>query len=479
MGSTQTSELSQDNILDSDLQTLTKLFDTNPSAKAVLTDISTLRLLAEHHGLPYTDSIQQLVNYSLMGDEDLLRIAIEICDIRAITVTLERMSDGEQYCSIAIDSSPSSNTSGYDKYSRALIIAAEYDHQIVVNKIDELDTFECSHTGTYNISNILKKFRAYHTAVTVATANGHSSVAHQIRRLSYAKSNTLMLTAIRIGDMTVVNNMLELGADNYNMAVLEAVKNGNCDIVTQMLDLGADNYCQVMECTAEYENQVMIDMLVDRLQEFVNQKLSLPTSIYIFKLQCYNTTMAAAARKGNITIVNQMLELGACNYNEAAASAAIEGHQYIVNGMLELCVSKYGKGCSNRCDYNRVMIWAAMGGHHPIITQMIELGANDYNTAMAWAAKTGRRNIVNRMLNLGATSYNRTMEYAAKSGHQDIVDHMLRLGANCYSRSLTAAVKGCHIDIVNQMLMLETVSWTNKDECHRMLSNADVRSRKI
>ena len=76
-------------------------------SRTILNDMATLRLVAEHHGLSYAESLQQLINYPSMENSNILG------NVRVVA-TLDRISDCNEYCSIVFNLQ-SIDTSGYDK----------------------------------------------------------------------------------------------------------------------------------------------------------------------------------------------------------------------------------------------------------------------------------------------------------------------------------------------------------------------------
>lgn len=155
-----------------------------------------------------------------------------------------------------------------------------------------------------------------------------------------------------------------------------------------------------------------------------------------------NNFMIGAAESGNVTLVTQLLELGANYYAAAVYRAASSGHIKIIH----LLIDKLG------VDFNHAMYTAAFNGHINIVYYMLAYGANNFDECLDAAVAHKYYNIINLMLLSGATDYDEALSTAAYHGYRDIIALLIQKGIKDYDKALYRAAQGGFRDIVLDMI---------------------------
>lgn len=157
-----------------------------------------------------------------------------------------------------------------------------------------------------------------------------------------------------------------------------------------------------------------------------------------FELACYNE---------NIDLVVSMIK------------KEKEEHAYYVFCLIQkafIIASKNSKGADNM---NHGLYGSCRKGDMDMINLMIDKGANYWNLGLQGACKGGHMNIVLLMIEKGANDWNGGLISACKGGHINIVLFMIEKGANdIYSAFYCACIRG-HIDIIQFLFTYGADEW--------------------
>ena len=227
---------------------------TSTVLKVVLSKPCFLNRIAIVHGLPLSETISQLFDYSKLTPETLMKCVIASEDVRVINRLID--NNGTMF-----------------NCRKVMGMAARGGHQDIIDSMLSL--------GADNYDHVMG----------MAARGGHQDIVNQMISRGANKYNWAMTNAARGGHRDIVNRMLELGADDYNCSMVEAARGGHQDIVNQMILRGA------------YKREwAMAEAARGGHQDIVNQML-------LLGVNTYNWAMNSAIRGGHLEIVDQMLAL--------------------------------------------------------------------------------------------------------------------------------------------------------------------------
>ena len=196
-------------IINANIITLAKFRQTGSLIENILNKHVTLNLLAEIHGLPYSESFHEFLEYSLMLPGDLLILSADNGDIRVVDALI------------------STTVVPVNAYIQAMAGAAGGGYHVIVDKMHSLIPIESRDRGVYN---------------------------------------WVMVNAAEGGHLDIVNQMIKLGADNYNTALTRAAGNGHQDIVSRMVTLGAKDY----DLARDLANHRGYTSIADQMQRLID-----------------------------------------------------------------------------------------------------------------------------------------------------------------------------------------------------------------
>ena len=145
--------------------------------------------------------------------------------------------------------------------------------------------------------------------------------------------------------------------------------------------------------------------------------------------------------------------------------------------------------CDRDYSSNKCLRWAAKKGDIYILNVMLNAGADDYDGAFIMAAQSGNREIMNLMIEKGADAYGEAAAAAAYGGHMDIVQEMYKLDVNKFGASniqgvAVMAAKGGYIDIYdwaikngaenNKLTLVAAFEGKNMDMVDFLLATVDI-----
>ena len=263
-----------------DIVDFANLAKSSIAQKYILSKPRFLNHMAIVHGLPFSETTDQLLSYSKLTPQNLMVLVIENEDIRVINRLIEHYG-------------------GWFSYDSVMILAAEGGHQSIVDDMLSL--------GADN----------YRLTIASAAGGGHRSIIDKIIKVMIDSGydhnklvdgyNAALVDSARGGHQDIVNQMLDLGANNYEWALVSAAEGGYLDIVNQMLDLGRDSrrlwhlgrqafdtYVMAMEEAAKrgYQNILNTLLVADE-----------------YTRRDYIRVMDAATEGGHHDIANQMSAL--------------------------------------------------------------------------------------------------------------------------------------------------------------------------
>ncbi len=275
-------------------------------------------------------------------------------------------------------------------------------------------------------------------------------------------------------DLMILNNDL-----NLNEGLRYSAEANNKEFIKLMISKGARDMSKIfigacagghLELAKSYEGCYDYDVFDKALvyacksdnKDLVEYILSIIYFVYNHSENAFNI----ACQRGNIEIINFLINDGYYNYNNGLEGACEGGHNEVIKIMITLGAT----------DYNGGLVGACRGGHNDIIKIMIDLGATDYNGGLVGACRGGHIEIVNLMISLGANEYNLGLENASRGGHIEIVKLMISLGATNYTGGLIYAVFNHDIEIVKMMIELGENSF---NEILEYTENIDIAKLAI
>jgi ankyrin repeat protein len=186
-------------------------------------------------------------------------------------------------------------------------------------------------------------------------------------------------------------------------------------------------------------------------------------------LKSKSILMIGAAKKGNVKLIEELLEKGAnvnaANMNgwTALMMASKNGHTEAVKLLLE----KGAKVNAVEKDGRRALLFASKSGHIEVVKLLLEKGAkvnaidHDGYTALMMASRNGHTETAKFLLEVGASvnaDNGRTLMWALQNEYIDVVKLLLEKGANANAVDVigwTALMRASYIgraDVVKLLL---------------------------
>lgn len=159
----------------------------------------------------------------------------------------------------------------------------------------------------------------------------------------------------------------------------------------------------------------------------------------------YNDFMCQAAKYNRLTIIHDLVALGATNFNGALRRAAKRGHFDIVKYCLD----------HGATDVNHGLTSAAIGGHREIVIYFLDAGATYWDEALSNAAGRGHSDLVKFLLsqwNYGIHALDWALQSAALSGYLDLVKYMISQGASDLDSALIWAATGGQLNVIRYLV---------------------------
>lgn len=349
------------------------------------------------------------------------------------------------------------------------------------------------------------------------------------------KKNRILIIAIENGFLDIVKYLISIGADIHlenDILIHLAIKHNQTEIISFMIDNGADiysngdivtynavinnntdtvkllvqhdkkiheKYCNALQLLAKRGNLDTLEYLID--YGTINKKefLLLGVDIYDAHLKALNEACAhdhlhivsfliendhihseiefplsTSACKGNLSIVQYLMEYDSKHINKALFYGVINGHYHVAKYLLE-------NGANPNYNDNMVTV-AAIYGHIEVVTLLMDYGhdihrdndcifrecciydqynmikfllengvnPDNYNQALLNATSNGRLKIVELLLEYGANNHE-ALYYSAKYGSVKVTQLLLNRGFN-NNNALSISIKNGHFTI-SKLLM--------------------------
>lgn len=227
-----------------------------------------------------------------------------------------------------------------------------------------------------------------------------------------------------------------------------------------MIDLGTQHQGHPCQYAAESGYERLLNRLLDR----ENRKFG---ELYIRTL--LDSVMAAAASKGRLNIVNDIIARGAVGLSWAMARAAFGGHLDTVLVLLQRLSDPGELMNGNRCV---AMVYAAKGGHLEIVRVMIAKGATNWDESLIAAACSGHLDVVLAMItgdghSERATNLPTALTGAAKNGHLNVVTKLTevcKFDAAYIEHALLNAQISKRLEVAKYLQSIQLIPPINRQE---------------
>ena len=219
------------------LGTLHNMETTNASIAKITSNPEVLNMLAVHHGLPFSDFIEDLAYYSELGPEHLLNLAAMRGDVRVVSDNIGKIDKGSQYENNKFLESVLVNAADYRKSEvvRFLLEAGVKD-----SKGDALKIAASDGPGP-TIDTLIRygNYTDFVPALAAAAKYGHVGLMGKFgdlgaevddRALQIDMVGILRMASVKCGNIEavkwIVANMLPMSANlknvHYNDALISA-----------------------------------------------------------------------------------------------------------------------------------------------------------------------------------------------------------------------------------------------------------------
>ena len=376
-------------VLNSDIKAAIKILTKNKSLLELAKTPHLLNNLADVHGLPYSESLTELADYSVMDPMELLNEAAKDGDLRVALYIIDSASITDELI------------------NKALLTASGYGNLNIVNMLIEVGA------------------TSYNEALKEAAMYGYLDVVNRLIEVA-SDYNTALKLAARYNHLDVVSKLIDAGATDWCMALSFASERGHLDVVEKLLEI-ADDVSDIGDSMIWASESGYLDI--------VNVLIKSGAS-------AYEDSVEYAAAEGHLDVVNMLLELSDLHieaddgtYSRALERAVENGHLNVVNRLIEVGVKDIN---------SRAVDDAISRGHPVIVNKLIESGFSSYDDALLKVAKHGRVDMVDMLIDAGARNYEASIDVSRNSYHNSTAEAIVDAR---YRKELEnrQAIKGKHL----------------------------------
>jgi ankyrin repeat protein len=289
--------------------------------------------------------------------------------------------------------------------------------------IDAIESYKSDIDSFLNIDQLKSAFK-YHLNICDAVINRNLALISQI-----VEKEPLHLDLERF--------LINFPDNNGNTIFYRAVCLGNKRLIEYLIDK-----IDINQANNKGDTALMIAAQKGEL-ELVEKLIELGADKEAKTAEGF-TALMTAVHSGKLEIVEKLIELGADKEAKTAEGitalmdAAFNGKLEVVEKLIELGADKEAK---TAIGFTSLMA-AAYLGEHEIVKKLIELGADkeaqnaEGYTALMFAAFNGKLKIVEKLIELGADKEAQDAEgytalmIAARYGELEIVEKLIELGAD-------------------------------------------------
>lgn len=174
---------------------------------------------------------------------------------------------------------------------------------------------------------------------------------------------------------------------------------------------------------------------------------------FIDQFPQFDRDISRSSFRGAISGKHQELILHLIDRVGIVKSKCISAYTFIARRNQDLDTLRllmiYGDASPNNC-----LLSAAEIGNLSAVQEFINMGGDDYNGALSCAAYYSRYEIINLLLNLGADNYDLALRSAARGGNLSTVRYFLNLGGRDLNKALIGAAQMGREEIVNELILL-------------------------
>ncbi len=272
---------------------------------------------------------------------------------------------------------------------------------------------------------------------------------------------TIMFTGCLLENS--VDNVIKMEINENLLVELNRIKTLEIEEVERSLDNEELSYSEAMQRAVEVNNDQTMDLLLrkkgslgdmnlDGLFDFVlMDRQRIVDLMGKENMDLYNYILEFASYKGDIVLVQEMLNRGAKNYNDAMNLASVEGHMEILNFMID-------KGAN---DYNGAIKLAAVGGQKGVVESILEKVDNNYGGEFFSEDNSVLINI----------DYSVVIGNALIYCHREIVDLMFAKGFKLINDEVSTALSN------NDKEMVESLLTKDEFEGHLLIAQAIIEDK--
>jgi ankyrin repeat protein len=263
-------------------------------------------------------------------------------------------------------------------------------------------------------------------ALFSAASRGHLESVQELVAADATDLDSALAGAALRGHRNIMEYLIDEGATNLNNALVNAALGGQRSIIEFLLDNGAQDLTRALEGAADGGHLDIIRYLQSRGAQATPRALEL------------------AVDQNRLTIIRELLSQGVPVTSEAIRIAATREYPAVLHMLVTAAPSNL--------DLNPALADAAYRGNLDLVNQLIQAGATDVTTALSRAAFDGHQDVVRALLRRDHVNPNPALESAAYGGHIDIIRDLLAAGATAVNPALIGAAIGDHLDAVKLLV---------------------------
>ena len=322
-------------IHNSELESLGHFALANTEFMKIVSKPYVLDKIAETHGLPYSKSLNQLIEYFKLDVSDLFVIAVNECNIRVIMITIGKcevmfihntivnalvnMISGERLTAHVVDTfleidscfrgnilSAAIRLNLPDIVDMLVLPESEYLGQLMEHALEFDNVLIVEHLLDLGSTD-------YEIALWLAARDGRLYIVNRIIKAGpdVDALNNGLLGAASVGDIKMLNLFIDNGADDHAGAIATAAGYGQLELFTTLVDCNTES--DVMERALLYASRSgMLNIITKIIDIGVNDKCittSMLEVVIMDRLDSFNMLLCKAKPQFDYQDIDRLLKI--------------------------------------------------------------------------------------------------------------------------------------------------------------------------